>query len=120
LKKLYLSLFGCRFSEDGHCQMSASLARISKLLAESYKFGKSAKISEKAILANASSGKKLVFLRLLTFAKFTCKWALLNYILFEFHLNQWKSRYKEKKQQGTVACAVILATGTVDIGCLRW
>ncbi len=25
-----------------------------------------------------------------------------------------------KKKTGTVACAVILATGTVDIGCLQW
>jgi hypothetical protein len=24
------------------------------------------------------------------------------------------------KKPGTVACAVILATGMVDIGCLRW
>jgi hypothetical protein len=33
-----------------------------------------------------------------------------------------KERKKERKKDGpgTVACAVILATGTVDIGCLRW
>jgi hypothetical protein len=29
-------------------------------------------------------------------------------------------RIKRNEKPGTVACAVILATGTVDIGCLRW
>ena len=28
--------------------------------------------------------------------------------------------HNKKEDLGTVACAVILATGTVDIGCLRW
>jgi hypothetical protein len=32
----------------------------------------------------------------------------------EFHVQS------QEHKPGTVACAVILATGTVDIGCLRW
>ncbi len=31
-----------------------------------------------------------------------------------------KERQKERKKTGTVVCAVILATGRVDIGCLGW
>ncbi len=33
----------------------------------------------------------------------------------------WTEKTKQNKiPPGTVACAVILATGTVEIGCLRW
>jgi len=42
-----------------------------------------------------------------------CRWCL-------FTNKRFKVSKIFIKEPGTVACAVILATGTVDIGCLQW
>ncbi len=41
-------------------------------------------------------------------------------IACEFWFERFYIKLKRIVKPGTVACAVILATGTVDIGCLRW